>query len=155
MLFLHFGEEPSFQDDRISKIKFLLSHLMNNRVTGIYTPQKELSIDESMMLRQERLVFRQYINIKETNIEESSLNLYTNDGFVLRTDVYPGLKFADPESFRQTAAVVLHRIEPYLHKGYHVFADNWYTSVPLTKYLTKQKTYIVTLRADRKHTPEE
>lgn len=66
------------------------------------------------------------------------------------------MKFADTEALGQTGAVVIHLMNPYLDKGYHVFTDNWYNSVPLTKYMTQRKTYISgTLRADRKHLPEE
>ena len=62
-MILAFGEEPNFQGDRVSKIIFLLKHL-NNRITKIYTPRKDLSLDESMMLWRGRLVVRQYIKNK-------------------------------------------------------------------------------------------
>ena len=61
--------------------------------------------------------------------------LYTNDGVVLKTEIYSGRKFQDPQSLGQTGAVVLHLMEPYLDKGYHLFTDNWYNSLPLTKNL--------------------
>ena len=155
MRFLHFGEELNFQDDRLSKIRFLLNHL-NNRIAEIYTPHKDLSLDESMMLWRGRLVFRQYIKNKRHKYGVKFFELCTNDGMVVRADIYSGIKFADPESLGQTAAVVLHLMQNYLDKGYHIFADNWYNSVPLTKYLTKRKTYITgTLRADRKDTPRD
>ena len=33
-------------------------------------------------------------------------------------------------------------MEPYLDKGYHLFTDNWYNSLPLTKYMSFWRTYI-------------
>ena len=63
MRFLNFGEEPAFQDDRLRKIRFLLNHLKNT-TAEVYTPDKDLSLDESMMLWRGRLVFRQYIKTK-------------------------------------------------------------------------------------------
>lgn len=155
MRFLNFGEEPSFQNDRLSKVRFLLNHL-NSTVADVYTPEKELSLDESMMLWRGRLVFRQYIKNKRHKYGVKFFELCTNDGFVLKAEIYSGVKFADTEALGQTGAVVIHLMNPYLDKGYHVFTDNWYNSVPLTKYMTQRKTYISgTLRADRKHLPEE
>jgi hypothetical protein len=31
-------------------------------------------------------------------------------------------------------------LDPVLDQGYHIYMDNWYTSVPLMKELSKQKT---------------
>ena len=154
MRFLIFGEEPTFQDDRLRKIRFLLNHL-NNATAEVYTPDKDLSLDESMMLWRGRLVFSQYIKSKRHKYGVKFFELYTNDGFVLKTEIYSGTKFADIQSMGQNAAIVIHLMNPYLDKGYHVFTDNWYNSVPLTKYMSDRKTYITgTLRADRKHQPE-
>ena len=154
MRFLNFGEEPAFQDDRLQKIRLLLNHL-NNTTAEVYMPYKDLSLDESMMLWRGRLVFRQYIKNKRHKYGVKFFELCTNDGFVLKTEIYSGTKFADIQSMGQTAAIVIHLMNPYLDKSYHVFTDNWYNSVPLTKYMSDRKTYITrTLRADRKHQPE-
>ncbi|XP_057292564.1 piggyBac transposable element-derived protein 4-like [Hydractinia symbiolongicarpus] len=155
MRFLNFGEEPSFQNDRLSKVRFLLNH-HNSTVADVYTPEKELSLDESMMLWRGRLVFRQYIKNKRHKYGVNFFELCTNDGFVLKAEIYSGVKFADTEALGQRGTFVFHIMNPYLYKGYHVFTDNWYNSVPLTKYMTQRKTYISgTLRADKKHLPEE
>ena len=107
------------------------------------------------MLWRGRLVFCQYIKNKRHKYGVKFFELYTNDGFVLKTEIYSGTKFADIQSMGQTAAIVIHLMNPYLDKGYHVFTDNWYSSVPLTKLMSDRKTCITgTLRADRKHQPE-
>ena len=155
MRFLNFGEEPATENDRLAKIRFLLNHL-NNTVPELFTPDKELSLDESMMLWRGRLVFRQYIKNKRHKYGIKFFELCTNDGFVLKTEIYSGQKFQDPESLGQTGAIVLHLMAPYLDKGHHLFTDNWYNSVPLTKHMSLHKTYITgTLRADRKHLPNQ
>ena len=154
MRFLNFGEEPAFQDDRLRKIRFLLNH-RNNTTAEVYMPDKDLSLDKSMMLWRGRLVFHQYIRNKRYKYSVKFFELCTNDGFVLKTEIYSGTKFADIQSMGQTTAIVIHLMNPYLDKGYHVFTDNWYNSVPLTKYMSVRKTYITgTLQADRKHQPE-
>ena len=151
---MNFGEEPAFQDDRLWKIRFLLNHL-NNTTVDVYTPDKDLSLGESMMLWRGRLVFRQYIQNERHKYGVKFFELCTNEGFVLKTEIYSGTKFADIQSMGQTAAIVIHLMNPYLDKGYHAFTDNWYNSVPLTKYMSDRKTYITgTLRANRKHQPE-
>ena len=63
MRFLHFDDEPQQPDDSLAKVRFLTNQL-NNTMPEIYTPYKELSLDESMMLSRGRLVFRQYIKNK-------------------------------------------------------------------------------------------
>ena len=152
MCFLNFGEEPVYEDDRLGKIRFLINHL-NATVPEIFIPHKELSLDESMMLWRRRLVFQQYIKNKRHKYGGKFFELCTNDGFVLRADIYSGQKFQDPQFLGQKGAVVLRLMDPYLDKGHHLFTDNWYNSVALTKYTNLRKTYITgTLRADREHT---
>ena len=134
MRFLNFGEEPVNEEDRLGKIKLLINYV-NTIFPVIFILHKELSLDESMMLSRGRLVFRQYIKNKRHMYRIKIFELYTNDGVVLKTEIYSGWKFQDPQSLGQTGAVVLHLMEPYLDKGYHLFTDNWYNSLPLTKNL--------------------
>ena len=63
MRFLHFGDQPKFEDDRLAKIRMILDHF-NKVISEIITPDKKLSLDESMMLWCGRLVFRQHIKNK-------------------------------------------------------------------------------------------
>ena len=150
MSFLNFGEEPVDENDRLGKIRFLINHL-NATVPENFAPHKELSLDNSMMLWCGRLVFLQYIKNKRHKYGVKLFELCKNDGFVLRADIYLGQKFQEPQSLDQTGAVFLRLMDPYLHKGHHLFTDIWYNSVVLTKYMTLLKTYITgTLRADRK-----
>ena len=79
-----------------------------------------------------------------------------NDGLVLQIQIYSGTKFTDTEALGQTGSIVLHLMEPYLNKGYHLFTDNWYNSVSLAEYMSKRNTYITgTLRGDRKRNPSQ
>ncbi|KAG4074074.1 hypothetical protein HA402_014279 [Bradysia odoriphaga] len=55
-----------------------------------------------------------------------------------------------------TAQVVLALMDGFLNKGYILYADNFYNSVPLTKTLTSQNTYLCgTLRSNRKDNPKQ
>ena len=115
MQFLNFGEEPVNEDDRLGKIRFHINHL-NTIVLESFTPHKDSSLDESMMLWRGRLVFHQYIKNKRLKYGIKFFELCTNDGFVLKTEIYSGQKFQDPQSLGQTGAVTLHLMEPYLDK---------------------------------------
>ena len=47
-------------------------------------------------------------------------------------------------------------MQPLLNKGYHLYTDNWYTSLPLYKYLHRQGTLACgTIRSNRKEFPEQ
>lgn len=64
----HFAPNISPNDrtqpnDRLYKIRLLITYF-NNKMNTIYYPQKELSLDESMVLWRGRLQFRQYIQNK-------------------------------------------------------------------------------------------
>lgn len=71
-----------------------------------------ISLDESMMLWWGRMVFRQYIKNKRHKYGVKFFELCTNDGFVLKTEIYSGTKFADTRSMGQTAAIVIHLMNP-------------------------------------------
>ena len=155
MHFLHFGEDPQYENDRLSKICLLSNHF-SKTMNEIYTPLKMLSLDESMMLWRGRLVFRQYIKNKKHKYGIKFFELCTFDGLVLNIEAYSGTKFQDTENLGQTGAIVLHLMSLYFDKGYCLFTNNWYNSISLTEYMSRRKTYITgTLRGDRKRNPKE
>ena len=49
MRFLNFSEKPLFENDRLSKLRMIMDHL-NKVMLDVVTPEKILSINESMML---------------------------------------------------------------------------------------------------------
>ena len=60
MRFLHFGDRLAFVGDRLGKVRLLINHL-NQVMSDLYVPGKNVSLDESMMLWRGQLIFRQYI----------------------------------------------------------------------------------------------
>ena len=66
--FFNFGEEPMFDNDRLSKIRRITEHF-NKTMLELIAPEKNLSI-ESMMLWRGRLIFR----INAINMEWSFMN---------------------------------------------------------------------------------
>ena len=147
--FWHFSDNESIEKGRLSKVKLLLDHL-NDTMREIYVPDKDLSLDESMMLWIGRLIFRQYIKNKKHKYGVKFYELCESDGIVLRVSIYPGVPYQDIHGLGQTGAIVMKLMEDFLGKGYCIDTDNYYNSVALTKQMGINKTYVYgTLRADR------
>ena len=68
--FFNFGVEPMFDNDRLSKIRMIIEHLKKTMLELI-VPEKNLSIDESMMLLRGRLIFDSTSKINVINMESS------------------------------------------------------------------------------------
>ena len=79
----------------------------------LVTPEKNLSINESMMLWLGRLVFQQYIKNKRHKYGIKFCKLCTYDGLVLTAEAYGGQGFNDENNLGQTAATVLKRMTPF------------------------------------------
>ena len=153
--FLNFGEEPMSDNDRLSKIRMIIEHF-NKTMLELITPEKNLSIDESMTLWRRRMIFREYIKNKRHKHEIKFYELCTHHGLVLSAETYGDQGFKDINNLGQTAAIVPKLMEPYLEKRHHVFTDNYYNSVSLTEFLSSKGTYITgTLRKDRKRNPRK
>ena len=90
--FSNFGGEPMFDNDMLSKIRMIIEHF-NKTMLELITPEKNLSIDESMMLWRWHLIFRQYIKNKRHKYGIKFFELCTHDGLVLSTEIYDGQGF--------------------------------------------------------------
>lgn len=140
---------------RLSKITLIVNQL-NDTMRTIYSPGKNLSIDESMMLWRGRLIFRQYIKNKRHKYGVKFYELCESDGIVLKAIIYSGQPTPDPHSLGQTGAIVLELMKDFLGKGYCLFTDNFYNSFELAKHMIENETYICgTLRSNRKSNPKE
>ena len=91
MQFFSFGEKPLFENDRLSKLQMILD---------VITPERNISVDESMMLSRGRLVFRQC------------------DGLFLTVQAYGSQGFNDEHNLGQTAAIALKLMNPFVNKDY-------------------------------------
>lgn len=150
--FWHFANNEE-ETTRLDKIMPLIDHL-NDKMMEIYQPNRDLSIDESMMLWRGRLVFRQYIKNKRHKYGVKFYELCESGGLVLRARIYSGEAVDDDYDLGQTGAVVINLMEGLLGKGYRLFMDNYYNSFGLAKHMLEEKTYICgTLRSDRTANP--
>ena len=153
--FWHFLDNNTVGPGRLRKIAPIAEHL-NNTMNTIYILDKDLTIDESMMLWRRRLVFRQYIKNKRHKYGIKLYELCESDGVVLNVRVYSSESVVDPNSLGHTGAVLLDLMEQFLDQGYCLYTDKYYNSFELSKHLIKKKTYNCgTLRSYRKANPKE
>ncbi|XP_056392685.1 piggyBac transposable element-derived protein 4-like [Hyla sarda] len=164
--FLHYNNndeclpqsDPAF--DRLFKIRPLITHF-NSKFCQVYTPQKQISVDESLVHFKGRLRFRQYLPNKRARY---GIKLYklceSATGYTFRFRVYEGkdISIQPPECpsvLKTSGRIVWDLIHPLLDRGYHVYIDNFYNSVPLLKSLAARSTAACgTIRKNQKDLPK-
>ncbi|XP_068115852.1 piggyBac transposable element-derived protein 4-like [Hyperolius riggenbachi] len=147
--------------DRLFKLRPLLSHL-SDKFKEVYMPGKNIVVDESLMSFHGRLGFRQYIPSKRARYGIKFYKLCeSGTGYTFDLRVYEGkdshLEVAGcPPYMCSTGKIVIDLISPLLNKGYHLYIDNFYVSVPLFKFLYAAQTVACgTARPNRQGLPPE
>lgn len=133
--------------DRLYKVRPIVDHLFELFQT-VYVPDKQLAVDESLLLWKGRLLFRQYIPLKRSRFGIKLFCLCEKSGYTYRFRIYTGKDdptndMTLPEDItnaKKSEKVVLHMMLPLLDKGYHVFMDNWFSSAMLYMYLHHRST---------------
>ncbi|KAK9889678.1 hypothetical protein WA026_007057 [Henosepilachna vigintioctopunctata] len=136
---LHFTQNMDNNLDRLQKIRPIIN-FFNNKMSTVYNPGKELSLDEPMILWKRRLVFRHCI--KKTN-PKYGIKLYMltePNGLILKSLVYSG-ELGEYLQKGHTTEVVLDLLEGYLDSGHSVYMDELYNSFELAHQLTNRNTY--------------
>ncbi|XP_068129742.1 piggyBac transposable element-derived protein 4-like [Hyperolius riggenbachi] len=167
MRFLHFNNnanavkrsDPSF--DRLFKLRPLLNHL-NQKFPEVYMPGREIVVDESLVPFHGRLAMKQYIPSKRARYGVKLYKLCeSGTGYTYSFRVYEGkdssLEPAGcPPDMGTSGKIVVDLVNPLLHKGYHLYVDNFYSGVPLFKFLyTAQTMACGTVRLNRKGLPSQ
>ncbi|GLV46372.1 uncharacterized protein CBL_20714, partial [Carabus blaptoides fortunei] len=138
-------------ETKLGKVSDLVSLVIKN-FQQAYMPGEKLSLDESLLLFRGRLSFRQYIKSKKARYGIKFFELTTFDGYVLNLEIYQG-KAAETDG--KTSSIVKRLMAPYLNRGHHLYMDNFYNSVGLSKELLELKTHTTgTLRRNRKENPK-
>lgn len=155
---LHFAQNPTEDQapspDRLYKVRPLIT-FFNQRMSDIFYPGRELSLDESMVLWRGRLIFRQYIKNKRHKYGIKLYILTTPEGIILKFAIYTGM-LDDIGGKGHAEKVVMHLMEGKLGVGHSLYMDNFYNSYGLAKKLIDHETHCTgTLRLDRKCNPKE
>lgn len=153
----HPRDHPQY--DRLHKIRPLVDHLQH-RFSEVYTPQQNVSIDESLMKYKGRLGFKQYIPSKRSRYGVKLYKLCESEsGYTFAFRVYEGKDGqldppGCPDSLGTSGKIVWDLLIPLFNKGYHLYVDNFYSSVCLFKTLYGLQTLACgTVRKNSKDFP--
>ena len=153
--FWHFNNndhQPNQNDrnrDRMFKIRPIIDHL-NRKFQAAIQPEQQIALDESLLLYKGRLAFKQFLPAKRSNFGIKIFQLCeSKSGYTYKFMIYPGKlapvqdianQMPNVEGATSTDKLSSYMIEPLLGCGYHLYVDNWYTSLRLFKYLKTENT---------------
>ena len=152
---LHVGEPNS---PGCEKIEPFMKNLISEFQAAFY-PFKEVSIDEMTVGCKGRFRYKQYNPMKPKKHHIKVFGLCdSSTGYVYNLFPYFGSKtsFVIPEQYLGQSVKVFNTLLQPLDTGHHVFADRYYTSYELLKFMRdKSFHYTGTLQTNRKGFPDE
>lgn len=150
---LHFNKDAE-TGNPLHKVQPIIDEF-NNTMLLIYGPDRELSLDEAMVLWRGRLLIRQYIKGKRHKYGIKFYTLAEPNGLTLKITIYAG-KNHYLGGKDHTSKVVMHLMEGKLNMGHSLYMDNYYNSFELASKLLRNNTYCTgTLRNNRKFNPDK
>ncbi|KAE8740588.1 hypothetical protein FOCC_FOCC013888, partial [Frankliniella occidentalis] len=152
---LHFADNKAPSTGRLHKI-FPLISMLNDRFKAVLKPGTNLTVDESMRPWRGRLLFRVYNPNKTHKYGVKLYKLCTDVGYCLRFIVYTGKTSAADSKLPVSQKAVTDLAEDYLDEGRTIYADNWYSGIPLVEFLRQRRTlYVGTIRTNRRGLPAD
>ena len=158
--YLHFADNatltPRGQEgyDRLGKVRPVLNSVQKSFLTN-YNPHKQNSMDEAMEPFTGQSSLKQYVPLKPVRrgfkiwVRADSIN-----GYICDFSVYTGKEGAPEKELG--AKVVKKLAQPLTGGHYHVFFDNYFSSVKLFEDPLEKGVYACgTFRKDRKGVPDD
>ena len=160
--FIHFndikypGYDPNDENREITRG----APISRTQMRTVYSPGRELTVDESLILFKGRLHFKQFIRTKRARFGIKLYELTTSNGITIDTLVYCGkgmFNDDDPLSDSPTTERIPQVLmQPFLGKGHALYTDNFYTSPALAKYMIDNKTHLcVSIKSTRRNYAKE
>lgn len=139
--------------DKLYKIRPFINKLRKN-YQKYYGPSMEQAVDETMVKFKGRISFKQYLPLKPIKRGFKIWSRADISGYLCDFEVYTG-KDGDRVQENLGATVVKKLTETLTGKNYHVYFDNYFTSVKLLEELAERNIYSCgTVRANRKGLPQ-
>ena len=159
--YLHFVDNATLSPPgspgykKLGKIQPILDALCQS-FQSIYSPGRNVSVDEAMIPFKGRSSLKQYMPKKPVKRGIKVWALADADnGYISTLEVYTG-KEGDSVEKGLGAKVVKTLTSPYVNSHRHVYFDNFFTSIDLLLDLGKSNLYgCGTMRANRKGFPQE
>ena len=126
------------------------------RFLEVYNPERNLSIDETLIKFKGKIYFRQFIPIKPGRFGIKCFTLAeASSGYGLVSKIYTGKENGVVQTDLGRKSV-MGLMEAFFDKGYKLYMDNYYTSVPLFEDLERRGTLACgTVRSNRKGLPKD
>ena len=131
---------------KLRKVESLINDF-KSRCLALYQPRENLAINERIVKSRHRSGIRQYIKDKPTRWGIKLWVLVSNCGYWLTVQMVYTVDFnvyigevagQEISEFGLFYDVVMRLMRPFLHQGYHLYVDNFYTLFPLFKDLFAQ-----------------
>jgi hypothetical protein len=140
--------------DRLFKIRPLLTYF-SNIFGSVFSPHRQLSIDESMIAFKGRSTLKQYMPLKPI---KRGFKVWVIccavTGYMVNFDIYEGKPQGGQREFSLGESIVLKLASAFEHLGYCLFFDRFFTSLPLLDKLLRKKIFGVgTIMPSRKFFP--
>lgn len=112
--------------------------MVNDRFKFILIPDDTIVVDESMIPWRGCLIFQHYNPQKAHRYRVKLYKLSSTNDYTVKINVYAGKNDVTGEK-EHAQKVVLHLLGVLLEKGRILYADNFYTNVPLAEFLLLKK----------------
>lgn len=164
MKFLHFENNEAFNSSTHPNAKLRKIYDLQNRLVSrfktVYVPERNISIDESLMAYKGQLGWKQYIPSKRARFGIKFYQLCESQtGYVWNSTVYTGKGTTfqtEYEEYGTATKSVMTLIHELLGQGYSLTTDNFFSSPELAELLIREKTDLCgTLRSNRRDLPAE
>ena len=163
--YLHFANSEDYNPEthpqpKLNKI-YPIYQLLSNKFKTLYKLDRDVTIDESLMLYKGRLGWVQYIPLKRARFGIKFYMLCeSSTGYVWSTIIYTGKGTQMDEKYKDLPAVsskiVMSMMDPLLNKGHCLTTDNFYTSPALAELLINNRTDTYgTVKQNRKDMPPQ
>ena len=162
MKFLHFTNNETFDiashpQPKLKKI-FEIFQITCRKFQEVYIPEKDITVDESLVPYKGRLGYKQYIPSKRARFGVKMYELCeSHSGYIWNMICYTGKDtpfHSEYKKYGSTTACVMTLAHDLLNKGYCLSLDNFYTSPELAELLIAKKTDVYgTIRPTRKNLP--
>ena len=130
--------DPASEDlgNKLRKVESFITHF-KNKCSELYKPRQHVVIDERMVKSRHRSGFRQFMKDKPT---KWGIKLWvladSSNGYTVDFNIYIGRAAGREISANGLGYdAVMRLMTPYYGKGYHLFVDNFYSTVILFRDL--------------------
>ena len=159
--FLHFVNNTSLSPygspnyNKLGKVQPVIDYL-NTKFLEVYNPHQNISIDEAMIKFKGRSSMKQYMPKKPIKRGfKVWVRADAENGYISELDVYIGKK-GDKIETGLGQSVVEKLTEKLVGKYYHIYFDNFFSSITLFQSLSQRKLYgCGTMVTNRKGFPTE